>query len=46
MRISTIISFSVNFIIYAIFEEDLSQYLSARAKIAKIVAAYANNGFI
>ena len=30
MRISPIISFSVNFIIYAIFDEDLSQDLSAR----------------
>ena len=30
MRISPIISFSVNFIIYAIFEQDLSQDLSAR----------------
>ena len=30
MRISPIISFSVNLIIYAIFDEDLSQDLSAR----------------
>ena len=30
MRISPIISFSVNFIIHAIFEQDLSQDLSAR----------------
>ena len=30
MRISPIILFSVDFIIYAIFDEDLSQDLSAR----------------
>ena len=32
MRISPIISFSANFIIYAIFDEDLSQDLSARVE--------------
>ena len=31
MRISPVISFSVDFIIYAIFDENLSQDLSARS---------------
>ena len=38
MRISPIISFSVNLIIYAIFDEDLSQDLSARKRLEIIYA--------
>ena len=37
MRISPIILFSVDFIIYAIFGEDLSQDLSARNALATIL---------
>ena len=42
MRISPIILFSVDFIIYAIFDEDLSQDLSARLAMPALPSLYSN----
>ena len=46
MRISPIILFSVDFIIYAIFDEDLSQDLSARSLISNVKPFTIDNNMI